>query len=206
MRALFAAGTFLALAACGSPSTTSAPAAPGADLSAAWQLDAEQSHLAFVSVKGGELAESHTFTDITGAVGPEGAASLTIGLDSVETNVDIRNERMREMLFETAKFANAQISADVPMETFSSLEVGERSRQLVPITVSLHGLEAEYDADMYVTRVSGTDVLVETASPVLTTAYDFGLDGGVEMLRNVAGLESISFAVPVTVSLMFSQS
>ena len=45
---------------------------------------------------------------------------------------------------------------------------------------------------------------VLTPAPVLIRAEDFGLAGGVEALRKVAGLESISTAVPVTVHLVFT--
>jgi hypothetical protein len=38
---------------------------------------------------------------------------------------------------------------------------------------------------------------------VILNAADFGLAGGVEALREIAGLNSISIAVPVTLNLQF---
>lgn len=200
MKRLMTAGGVLALTACGggAPEVTADPSAP-------WQLAEDASRLAFVSIKADEVAETHTFKELEGSVGADGKATVTIDLSSVETNVDIRNERMREMLFEVARFPEAAVTADIPMDDLTGMDVGARSRMTLPVTVSLHGAEATFDADMFVTRVSARKVLVETASPILTTAFDFGLEGGVEALRDVAGLPSISPAVPVTVSFVFEQ-
>ena len=42
-----------------------------------------------------------------------------------------------------------------------------------------------------------------TAQPVLLRAADFDLVAGLEKLRGIAGLDSISTAVPVTVRLVW---
>lgn len=205
MRTAVFALAFLA-AACGSATTeTAAPVAEAANLAEPWFLDAGQSRIAFVSIKADEIAETHTFTSLEGEVAPDGEAVVTIDLDSVETGVDIRNSRMREMLFETAMFANATVSARVPLDSFAELAAGARMRQSLPVTLSVHGMEAEIETDVFVTRLSPTAVLVETASPVLVNAFDFGLGEGVDRLRDVAGLPSISPAVPVTASFVFTQ-
>ena len=40
---------------------------------------------------------------------------------------------------------------------------------------------------------------------MIVSAGDFGLGEGIEVLRDVAGLASISAAVPVTFNLVFTQ-
>ena len=45
---------------------------------------------------------------------------------------------------------------------------------------------------------------VIAAEPVLISAADFGLESGVEALREVAGLNVISTAVPVSFQLVFT--
>lgn len=203
MRSAFGAAAFLMVAACGQVGEAeTGGSAPAEDVT--WRLVADESRLSFVSIKAGEVAETHTFESLSGSVTPGGQASVTIDLASVETNVEIRNERMQSMLFEVARFPDASVTASVPLEELSGLSVGERIRRSVPITVGLHGMNADYDADIYVTRIAEARVLVETASPVLVDASEFDLLEGIERLREVAGLPSITPAVPVTVSFVFS--
>jgi hypothetical protein len=42
-----------------------------------------------------------------------------------------------------------------------------------------------------------------TPRPVVINAADFGLEKGVAALKNIAGLQSISSAIPVTFDLQF---
>jgi hypothetical protein len=44
---------------------------------------------------------------------------------------------------------------------------------------------------------------VFSSQPIILQAEEFNLDAGVEALRQVAGLKSISTAVPVTLNLLF---
>jgi hypothetical protein len=41
---------------------------------------------------------------------------------------------------------------------------------------------------------------------VLVNAADFGMEGGIEALRNVAGLNAISSVVPVSMQLKFERT
>ena len=203
----------LALAACGAPSpeASPAPAEPAAapevtvDADAEWHLVDEESRLTFVSTKADEIAEVQTFDNIMGNVSPLGLATVDITLNSVDTNIEQRDERMRTMLFDTETYPTMTVTAETPLDGFSDLEIGDRERTNTPVTVSLHGQDRVYDADLYVTRIGPKKVLVETASPVLVHADDFGLEAGVEALREVANLPSISPAVPVSVSFVFEQ-
>ncbi|KCZ51298.1 YceI family protein [Hyphomonas pacifica] len=203
----------LTLAACGAPSNEASPAPvePTAateatvDADAEWHLVDEESRLTFVSTKAEEIAEVHTFDSIMGTVSPQGLATVDVSLNSVDTNIEQRDERMRTMLFDTQAYPTLTVTAETPLDGFSDLEIGDRERINTPVTVSLHGQERVYDADLYITRIGPKKVLVETASPVLTHAADFGLDVGVEALREVANLPSISPAVPVSVSFVFEQ-
>ena len=67
-----------------------------------WVLDSENSHLSFVSIKNGVVAEVHRFDTLRGGVNDNGTAALKIGLASVETNIPIRNDRIKSMLFDVA--------------------------------------------------------------------------------------------------------
>ena len=172
---------------------------------AAWDLDAERSTVQFLSVKNASVAEVHHFTKVSGGIDDDGEATVTINLASVETLVPIRNERMREMLFETARFPEATLSARVP-DDLADLDAGETTRADLEVSIDLHGKAALYTAAAHVTRLADGSLQVVLAAPVLVKAADFGLEGGVEMLREVAGLQNISTAVPVDATLVFEES
>jgi polyisoprenoid-binding protein YceI len=190
----------LALAAC-TPATDTATA-PLPD--GTWQLAADQSSVAFVSVKAGNVGEAHSFKKVDGTVAPDGTVAVIIDLGSVQTGVDVRDQRMRDMLFEIANFPQAKLSAKIDPATLRSLKPGERKAMTVPVTVDLHGTTNAMDAKLMVTRLDGDSVLVETAAPLIVDATAVGLGEGVEKLRAIANLPAISTAVPVTASLVFT--
>ncbi len=168
-----------------------------------WVLDSEASRISFVSIKAGEAIETHYFPGLSGTVSPDGGARVEIPLDEVETKVDIRNERMREMFFETGKFPLAEIRTNVEPNAFAGLEVGERARMPVKGMLSLHGAEAPVEVDAFVTRIAPARVEVESVEPVVVYLSDFDLEPGLERLRDIAGLPSITASSPVTFTFVF---
>lgn len=172
-------------------------------LAADWALDTDQSTLGFVTIKNGDTAESHRFDGLTGTVSEAGAVAIDIPLASVETFIDIRNERMRDLLFQVATQPLATISAEVPMADFDDLEPGQRMTGDVPVTVQANGQSASYDAMVNVTRLGEDAVAVSSAMPITAYTADFKYEDGVAELRDIAELDSISAAVPVTFDLIF---
>ena len=176
-----------------------------APLDGAWTLDAERSSLSFVSVKAAQVAEVHGFSGLQGAVGADGEASLQIDLATVETNIDIRNERMRDILFEVAEFPEAQVTLSLDPAQFAGLSEGEAMAVSVEATMDLHGASGTVPADLVVTRIADDLVKVETARPVVIAAATYGLAEGLEELATIAGLDSITAQVPVSASLVFAR-
>jgi polyisoprenoid-binding protein YceI len=170
---------------------------------AGWQLDSERSSVQFITVKNSAVAESHSFADVSGAIDDVGKVTLSIGLDSVETLIPIRNERIREFLFETADFATADITATVDNTVLETAAAEGVVSQDITITLSLHGVSKTIVVAVILVGSDSGTLLAVTASPILVNAADFALDGGVEKLRELASLKSISTAVPVTFQLQF---
>lgn len=169
-----------------------------------WELDATESSLNFVSIKNDALAEIHSFSSLRGTIGSDGKVQLTIALDSVETLIEIRNERMRELLFETVKFPLATITAALDRDLLAELGKGGTVAVDLPVTLSLHGVEKTLNVSVVAIGQGGGTFRVFTPSPVIVNAADFGLGAGVTALQTVAGLQAISSAVPVTLHLVFS--
>jgi polyisoprenoid-binding protein YceI len=175
-------------------------------VSSEWILDNDASTLSFTSIKAGTVAESHTFGKLVGGIGADGSASLMIDLDSVDTGIEIRDQRMRELLFDTSTYAVAGISLTVPAGVLDTLEPGEQRSATVEATLELHGMTRPVTAQVAVARLGEDRLLVTSERPLLLNAADVGLADGVERLREVAGLPSISPAVPVSFVLLFESA
>lgn len=170
---------------------------------AAWQIDSDESTINFVSIKNGTIGETHYFSSVEGTLDKQGKLQLTIDLDTVETAIAIRNQRVRELLFETGKFPTAIISAAIDPALLDRALSGEVVRAEVPVALDLHGRHQAVSVPVVVIREAGDRFRVYSIKPVLISAADFGLVDGLSALQKIAGLRSISTAVPVTLQLLF---
>jgi polyisoprenoid-binding protein YceI len=166
-------------------------------------LDNDRSSLAFTTTKNGTVTEVHNFGQLAGRVTKDGSAAVEIDLVSVATGIDLRDERMREFLFKTSEFGKAVFSANVSDILMS---VKKSSSKTFEITgkLSLHGTEQTVTANVLVTRGKKMWV-ISTAKPILIKADDFDLGPGVEKLRELAKLTTISKIVPVSFVLTFTE-
>lgn len=170
-----------------------------------YQLDSAQSSLNFVSIKKDKIAETHSFQGLIGSISSDGAAKIIIDLASVETNIDIRNERMKSLLLETGVYPTAEVSATLDGAQLTSIPLGGSLILPAALTLDLHGQSKAIQAELRVTSIEGGALLVTTVKPILINAFDFGLNTGIQKLMEVAKLPSISTAVPVTFSLIFNR-
>jgi len=173
---------------------------------AQWTLDSADSGLNFVSIKNASVAEIHSFGSMRGAISEAGAIELSIDLGSVETGIEIRDDRMREMLFETVKFPTATVTATVSPDILDAVTAGGVVTTELPVKVALHGMEKTLLISVRAVGQAGGNLHVFTPRPVLVNASDFGLGAGIVALQEIAGLNSISTAVPVTVNLVFDKA
>ncbi len=170
---------------------------------AAWELDNDNSRINFVSIKKGNVPELGRFTSLEGTISDNGETTLKINLASVDTKIQIRDERMRDLLFETSKFAQATFSAQIDLSFLNSLPISGRAIQIIGGKFDLHGISKDIKADVMLTRLSMNQFAVSSFAPVLLNTEDFQMNAGIEKLRELAGLPSISSAVPVTFHLTF---
>ena len=169
-----------------------------------WSLNNDESTLSFVTVKADHVAEVHTFDMLSGEIDDDGNVEVTVQLASVNTLIPIRNERMQAMLFETNMFPYAEIEASIDLTSLEAMAAGTSESMQLNFSLELHGASRSYSAEVKITRLD-EGLLASTVKPVVVTAEDFDLAGGVEALREVAGLPSISRAVPVSFSIQFDQ-
>lgn len=172
---------------------------------AGYQLDSSKSSLHFVSIKKGTVGEVHSFEELNGSISDEGVANVNIELASVKTNIDIRDGRMKSLLFETDVFPTAGVSVNIDAAQLASIEVGDIVTMPLALTLDLHGTSKVIQTELQIIGLGGGILLVNTMKPVMLNAFDYGLDVGVKKLMEVANLPSIASAVPVSFSLVFKR-
>ncbi|OMH26592.1 YceI family protein [Motiliproteus sp. MSK22-1] len=170
-----------------------------------WKLNPTDSDFNFSSIKKNHVYESHTFNRYQGSISDSGDAVLELDLTSVSTGIEIRDQRMQSMLFDTAKFPSAKYQVSLDAASLDSLKAGERKQLKIEGTLSLFGIEKAQPATLNVFKLSDERIQVSTAKPIALKAADFGLDGGVEALRKIANLPVISLVIPVNFSLVFDK-
>ncbi|WP_211355854.1 YceI family protein [Colwellia echini] len=173
--------------------------------SANWSLDSEQSSVNFISIKKDTIAEVHHFNQLTGSVNDKNIATVAIDLNSVSTAIEIRDERMKTVLFETETFPLATITTDITLDEVNASPVGTVTVQNVDLALTLHGETKSYSTQLQIFKNNKDTLVVNTTAPIIVNASDFKLLAGIEKLRELAGLSSIASAVPVTATLVFNQ-
>jgi polyisoprenoid-binding protein YceI len=189
------------------PSSSSAPSSVSSSSSSiaapAWTLNTTDSNLNFATTKNTHNLEVHNFTAISGDINGAGVATLNIDLNSVNTGVALRDQRMRDLLFETATYPTATVTVAIPSTLISSLTVGQLAATDISASLNLHGVTGAITTKVSVQKLSATRILVQSLAPVLVKAGDYSLTNGVEALRAAVGIASISVAVPVDFALVF---
>jgi len=172
---------------------------------AQWQLVNNESTVNYVSIKNSKVAEVNSFKQLNGSIKRNGKVSVDIDLASVETNIPIRNDRMKSMFFEIASFSKANISAALDAKTIDKMNIGETYKESINFKLSLHGVSKDMATDLRVVKLAKNRILATSIKPIIVNADQYNLLEGVEKLREVAKLPSISSAVPVTFSLVFKK-
>jgi len=168
-----------------------------------WQLDGAASSFFYVTNKAAAVSEVNSFSGLSGSISNAGAAALSIDLATVDTAVDVRNQRMRDIVFQVTQFPKAEISVKVDVEALKDMKSGIASTGSYPVTVSLHGVSAELTADLQVIKLDAKTLQVQLARPLIVAADKFGLMEGVEELRKLANLASITPNVVVDFTLVY---
>jgi len=166
-----------------------------------WVIDGASSSVAFGSVKKDVAGETHAFTSVSGRVDHEGAATITVSLGSVETNIEVRNERIVEHVFHGMDMAS--VTGQLDMATIEALGIGEMAPIYVNATLHLMGNDVGFDAPMIAVRLSETRAMVVSDGMAYISTEDMGIDAGIDMLMELASLPSITRTVPITVRLVF---
>jgi OOP family OmpA-OmpF porin len=139
---------------------------------------------------------------VEGGVTRDGNATVKIELGSIDTSIDLRNVRMRFLLFETFKFPRAEISAQLNKARLA-LAVGSTVRHPLLLNVNLHGVASQIETTVRVTRTGEATVSVASIEPIVVAAETFDFVKGLGKLSDAVGGIKIKPSAEVTFSLVF---
>ena len=152
-----------------------------------WVLDPGRSHVYMQTEKLNKVIEKKPFTRVEGKVDKDGQAIVKIDLDSLETGTDIRNVRMRFLLFETFKFRYAVVTAKLDKSKLGELATKSSVTYPLKMKVDMHGVTNEFTTDVSVTRAGDNAVTVATVKPIVVSAESFGFTKGLAKLSDAMG-------------------
>jgi len=178
------------------------PFAPG------WKLLPAASSLRFQSVKtvkNTNKVEMSSFASFSGGIDRDGNAKITVLLDSVDTKIDLRNVRMRFLLFETFQYPQAVITLKLTPDMIAGLKVARRKMLEVPYTLSLHGVTMTRTAPISLTLISDDLVAVSASSLIPVDAADFDLMTGIGKLQEAANVKILPTGL-ITFDFVFARN
>ena len=142
---------------------------------------------------------------MSGTLTNEGDAKLIIELKSVETNIPVRNDRMKQFLFEVDRFPEALVELKIDKNKLSTLNTGAAVDMNVKAMLKLHGGTQDLTAKLRVVKIQDNALQVTTMEPVVLNLVPLGLQAGLDKLKEIAKLDSITATVPVTLTLVFNR-
>ena len=178
----------------------SAGVAAAAAADESWRLNKDTSELVIASTKNSQITERHNLSFQSGAITKQGVARLVVDLLSIETNIPIRNERMRKYLFDNQPQAIIEMSL-TPSE-LQQLMAGQSSAVTLPAAVTANGTKLSVPVAVR-TNSDGGGVVVSGETQIDVAKFGYG--PGIEQLRVIAGLAAISTTVPVSFRLQFDR-
>jgi OOP family OmpA-OmpF porin len=177
--------------------------APSAARAQDWALNPSASHFYMQTAKANAVIETHSFTGLDGSITNDGDAIVKIDLLSVKSGIDVRDVRMRFLLFETFKFPYAEVTAKLDMGKLQELTRNIRVSYPLKFKINLHGVTREMESPVWVTRLTDKSVSVATEQPVIVTAESHDLAAGVVKLSEAVNGTPIVSAASITFDLVF---
>lgn len=163
-----------------------------------WQLNISESQFSFVTIKNKTVNEEHTIQYTDGQIDAQGEVNIKLDLTTVNTLIELRDQRMKELLFEVDEYPLATITSkldqELPLNTETSID----------FDLNLHGISQSNQANVMIQQVDDR-LIVTNFEPIIINGKDYNLDQGINQLTKIAGLQSINYEVLVDFKLVFEK-
>ena len=168
-----------------------------------WQLNQEHSAIAYLSSKQATIEtpmmfESNLFREFSGSI-TESQVELVIELDSLDTKIPIRDERIAEHVFLSKQYPQATVTV-----TIDGLEQITYERRTVVAMLAMRGQNHSVPAEVIIDRSNPNTLRIQTVTPALVDANSYGMLEGFAKLKELAGLMQIPTTIPVSLYLVFN--
>ena len=170
--------------AAGLAAAQSNPFAPG------WDIDPSGSTIEFGSVKyedGKKVVETHTFTTFAGTIEENGDVKITVKVDSVNTNNDLRNVRMRFLFFESFKYPDVVVTSKLTPDMSEGLTPGSSKVISLPFDLTVKEVTGRLVAETRITVQDDNRIRVASEKPIIFRVADFGLQENLTKIAETAG-------------------
>jgi polyisoprenoid-binding protein YceI len=168
-----------------------------------WSLSSDESQVAFASIKKDTVGEVHHFSELSGSVDAEGNVTVDIAVASLETWIDIRNERMLKAVLNASP--TATLSGKVDLDAMEKMKPGDTELVDIDGTLTLNGTDMDVDVSLFVARLTDDKMMAVTDEMIMLSTEDAGIDEGVSTLMKLADLPGITRVSPVTLRLVFTR-
>jgi outer membrane protein OmpA-like peptidoglycan-associated protein/polyisoprenoid-binding protein YceI len=179
------------------------PAGAQAILNQDWVLNGPQSNVYMQTEKLENTIEKHRFTSVEGTVTKDGDATIKIDLNTLDTGIDLRNVRMRFVLFETFKFPYAIITAKIDKSRLTELATRSRINYQLQARVNLHGVVKDFQIPVEIAKVNDNTITVSTIKPIDVAGDTFDFMRGIAKLSDAMGGIRIVASAAVSFDLTF---
>lgn len=168
-----------------------------------WEINTTASTLNFTTTKNASKTEIQSFKKFESHIA-NNKVTMVVDLSSVDTGIEIRDQRIKELFFNVVKFPSATVTIDLNKSDLKRLKIGQTKTLKLQAEVDIHGVEQTLPVELQVTLLEKNQLLVLSRQPIIVNLKNFNLLKGVNALREIAKLQSINAAVPVTFSFIFS--
>ena len=199
-----AAVSTILLAACTTGTVTEQTTAQN------WQVDNARSSFTFVTTKAGQpgtnaITEVSSFKRVAGGVSSVGQIEMLVDLTSIDTGFEIRDDRVKSMLFNVGVTPQAKFTAKIESSTIRSIPANGFKDVDVAGQLTISGQTKPVAARLRVSQLGAGALQVATIAPIVINANDYGIGKGVEALREIMGLNLLSPAAPVSFNLVMNE-
>lgn len=168
------------------------------------ELNKATSKISFISVKKETIAEINYFNKFNVTMSDNGQFILTIDLVSVDTHIPVRDNRIRNFLFETIRFPQARFQGAVSPAIYKHLKSGQFVKTKIQGTLYLHGIQKKISVPVKIIRLANGQLNVFNTEQYLLNADNFGMKKGIEKLKSLAGLSTINSVIPISFDFYFN--